>query len=338
MTAEDPIAAVAALAAEWQDPDHPARAAAVEATLGSGRRYTEEGLAFALNHRMHQLTAPNLRAWIGDAEAPDARTVAVTPTSEAPLAGLEEVLAAVLVGHRVAVEAEAVTPAVRGFVEAMGAVWQSDISFERHPERSADAWILADGTEDPEAMAERAAAAGIPEERRFMGRTGYAVAVTDGQEDRAAWSGLSEDLLLHDGLSEASPRLVWAPSGTSPDALLDALAGFRELFPPHADTDGTLSLPAAFLAAANQPRATGPGFLVSLSEPEPQGPAHVRWVEYDTLAEVWGWLAAHEDAVRFVVAAPEVGGRLGTSVPVVSPGDAHRPALNPRLVAFLRAL
>ena len=338
MTAEERIAAVAALAADWQDPDHPARAAAVEATLGSGRRYTEEGLAFALNHRMHQLTAPNLRAWIGEAEAPEPRTVAVTPTGEAPLAGLEEALAAALVGHRAVLDAEDVTPAVRQFVETVSPLWQNKTSFERHPERSADAWILAGGTADSEAMAERAEAAGIPEERRFTERMGYAVAVTDGQEDRAAWSGLAEDFLLHDGLSEASPRLVWVPRGTSPDALLDALAGFRELFPPHADTDGTLSLPAAFLAAADQPRATGPGFLVSLGEPEPQGPAHVRWTEYDTLAEVREWLAAHEDAVRSVVATPEVGGRLETSIPVVPPGDAHRPALNPRLVAFLRAL
>lgn len=332
MDAEARITALAALAADWQDPDVEPRAEAVRATLEASGRYTEEGLAFALNHRMHQLTESALREWAGDVmEPPEALRVAVSAYGGAPLGGLEEALAAWLLGHRVVLD-ETIARVVGVFLAEL------DPLLQNKPLAGADVWLAEVPRDEAEARRTEAAEAGIPEERCLFRTLGSAVAVLDGREDAAAWSGLAEDLLLHDGQSAAAPRIVWVPAGTSPDALLNAMAGFRELFPAHPDTDGTLSLPAAFLAAADRPRASGPGFLVSLGEPEPQAPAHVRWTEYEDLDAVRQWLNEQGEAVHLVVATSGVADRLGLSRPTVPPGDAHRPALDPHVPAFLRRL
>lgn len=322
MTADERIAKAAALAADWRDPDFPPREAAVRATLAAGGRYTEEGLAFALNHRMHQLTADALRRWLGAGEGPaEPLAVRVSAFGGAPLGGLEEGLAAWLLGHGAAPD-DTVAPVVRAFLGAHGPLLENP-----------DAWTAEVPADEIE---ERRAAAGVPPERVLFRPLGTAAAVLGGRERDEAWSGLAEDLLLHDGQSERTPRVVWAPEGTAPDPLLNAMAAFREYVPAHPDTDGTLSLPAAFLAAADTPRAIGPGFLVSLGAPEPQAPGHTRWAEYADLADVRRWLEA--EAASFVVAEPDVAERLRPPVPVVAPGDAHRPPLDPRVPAFLRAL
>jgi hypothetical protein len=119
---------------------------------------------------------------------------------------------------------------------------------------------------------------------------------------------------------------VWAPANLSPDGLLDAFAGFRELFPPHPATDAALKMPAAVLAGVRAPHALGPGFLVSKGDPEAQAPpVHVRWTAYSALAEVDAWLSGHADDVGAVVAAPRVAARLDWRGPVIAPGEVHRP-------------
>ncbi len=339
MRADERLAAVAGLAALWRDPEFEPRADAVRATLEAGGRYTEEGLAFALNHRMHQLTPERLRAWLGAGGEPAVRRrVAVSSFGGAPLGGLEEAVAVLLAEHEPVLDRDTLTPVAARFVEA--AADASGVPCPVLPRAdalaSASAWIADVPADEAEERGEEAAGAGLPEACRLFRVLGTAVAVIGERESDEVWSGLAEDLLLHDGRSEATPRVVWAPTGAAPDALLNAMAGFRELLPAHPDTDGRLSLPAAFLAASGTPRATGPGFLVSLGEPDPQGAAHVRWAEYEDLEAVRAWLTERGDAVHLVVVSPSVAEALGR--PVVAPGDAHRPSLRPDLAGWLRAL
>lgn len=327
MTVDDRIAAAAARAADWRDPDFAPREEAVQATLEAGGRYTEEGLAFALNHRMHQLTGDALRRWIGAGEGPSGPlAVRVSNVGGAPLGGLEEGLAAWVLGHGVAPD-DSVTTVVRAFLSALGPLL-----------KKSNAWMAEVPRDEVEERRAEAAEAGLPAGRVLFRPLGTAVAVLGGREGDEAWSGLAEDLLLHDGRSERTPRIVWAPAGTSPDPLLDAMASLREHIPAHPDTEGTLSLAVAFLAASDTPRATGPGFLVSLGDPEPQAPGHTRWAEYADLGDVRRWLDEQGEAVSFVVAEPDVAEGLRPPVPFVSSGDAHRPSLDPRVPAFLRSL
>ncbi len=315
MTRDDRLRAAAAAAHAWRDPEHPARAAAAAATLAAPNRFTEEGLAFALNHRMHQATEKALRTWVGNREVERPVEVGVVGGGDAPLAGWEAALGAFLLGHRVVVAPPDASPAL------LPALW-------------AEVGGSGERVRFGPAAEARAAEAVIASKE-----TDSSVAVVGGREDAEALSGLAEDLLLHEGVGPG-PGVVWAPAGLAPDALLDALAGFRAFFPPHPDTDGTLALPSAFLASAKQPHATGPGFLVSKGDPEPQGPGHVRWAEYDDLSQVAGWLRAWPEG-SFVVATPELAQRLETALPVVVPGDAHRPALgerHPDLIGFLAGL
>lgn len=339
MAAEERLAAVADLAAGWRDPEFEPRAEAVRVALEAGGRYTEEGLAFALNHRMHQFTPQQLRSWLGaDLELAVRRRVVISSFGGAPLGGLEEAVAVLLVGHEPVLDRDSLTPVAVRFAEAVASA--SGVPCEVLPRvealASASAWVADVPEGEVEERGEEAVEAGIPEPDRLFRVLGTAVAVVGGNESDEVWSGLAEDLLLHDGRSESSPRIVWVPAAAAPDALLNALAGLRELIPAHPETDGALSLPAAFLAASDTPRARGSGFLVSLGEPEPQGPSHIRWTEYGDLEAVRAWLAEQGDTVHLVVAPPSMAETLGR--PVVAPGDAHRPGLRPDLVGWLRAL
>jgi hypothetical protein len=210
--------------------------------------------------------------------------------------------------------------------------------------------LLAAATDaaDHAALVAACEAAGVPPARRLLRPPRLAVAVLDGSEPEAARDGLAEDVLLYDGQSRRSVRLVWAPTGAAPDALLDALATFRGAVPAHPDTPGTLRMQQAFLEARGASHAYGDGlaFLVSRGAPEPQPAGHLRWSEYDALADVGAWLAseAAPDALA-VVARPALHARLRPhlpgGVPLVPPGHLHRrpladPLERPDPVAFLR--
>ena len=335
MTLENRIDALVTLAQAWQDPDHAPRADAVGAMLEGEARFTEESLAFALNHRMYQLGEKTLVAdWLGADGAPEARTVGVTPAALDPLGGLAEAAAALVLGH--AVVLEAATPPVAAFADDLAEALDGEVHTASRDALldAADAWVLTYRAADAEDVTSDLASAPRPDVRVDAQAIRESVVVLDGQEDREALSGLAEDLLLHEGMAPGTPRVVWAPAGMPPDALLNALAGFREHYPPHPDTDGTLALPTAFLVAAKQSHATGPGFLVSLGAPEPQAAGHIRWAEYEAWEEVGAWLRTRPE-LR-VVASPSVRERLGGSVPTVLLGDAHRPGLDRGLPAFLR--
>ncbi len=334
MTPADHIAVMSEAAEAWRDPEHPPRRAAVEATLAAPNRWTEEGLAFALNHRAHQATPATLAAWLGSRAAVRRATVGVLCGESAPLAGWTAALAAMLLGHEAVIGLSESSPALLpAFWDEVPGAAVTFVSRREVLDR-AEA-LVAEGTEPEEehALVAEAEAAGLPASRRLLSVRGSLLAVLGGREDAATLSGLAEDLLLHEGVG--APGIVWAPAGLAPDALLNALAGFREYVPAHPDTDGTLALPTAFLASAKQPHATGSGFLVSKGAPEPQAPAHLRWAEYASLAEVSRWLRAQPPGVA-VVAAPEVAERLeGRST---APGDVHRPGLDEAVAAFLASV
>lgn len=303
--------------------------------LESEPRFTEEGLAFALNHRMHQLgDERGVAEWLGVKASLESHTVGVTPAAFDPLGGLTEAIAALVLGHEVVLEAP--TPVVAAFLDALADVTGVDLHTASRAALldASDMWILRRSEEDTDQLAHDLESIPSHESRAFVGVVDARAVVLEGKEDQEALSGLAEDLLLHEGLAPGTPRIVWAPAGVSPDALLNALVGFRELFPAHPDTDGTLALPTAFLVAAKQPHATGPGFLVSLGPPEAQAPGHIRWVEYYDVGEVERWM--HERSAVVVAASSALEARDFT-VPRVSPGDVHRPPLDPALPAFLRS-
>lgn len=317
------LEAVAAAARAWREPEHPDRAAAVEATLAAPNRFTEEGLAFALNHAMHALTPEALRAWQGAGRAPEPRTVGVVLGASPPLSGLRAWLAVTLLGHRfVGTASEASSVLLPAFVRAAEASLPERSRFveaDRLAEE-AEAVVVAEGAEMPEGLA--------PELPVWHEEGGMGVAVLGGRESAEERSGLAVDVLLHEGTSSRSIHLAWAPAGLDPDPYLDALAGFREVFPPHPSTDGSLRMPAAFLEAAGQGHALGPGFLVSKGAPEAPEGAHLRWAEYASWEDVERWLRDHRSAVAFLVAGAALRRRLeGLGLPVVEPGDAHRPPL-----------
>ena len=343
------ITAITRVAERWRDPDHPARAEATAQTLAAPNRFTEEALAFAVNQQMSLLTPEALQAWIGSRRAAASRVVGVLHGGGVPLAGLQDGLAALLMGHRYLGGVSSSSPALLpAFVEAVRreapALAASFASVE-------DVWTEAEAlllttTDEAQAEAEaRCARHGIPAERSLVRGHRYAVAVIDGLETATECDGFAEDALLHEGLGACNVALIWASQELPPDRYLGHFAAFRAVFPPHPDTPGVLAMQQAFLAARDLPHAYSDGleFLLSKGEAEVQGPGHLRWVEYETLDAAADWLTRHREEISLVVARPQVASRLPAALPIEPPGEAHRPPLGGRshgvdTLAFLASL
>ncbi len=326
--------AVVGEAERWRDPDCAARARAVERTLSAPNRFTEEALAFAINQQMHQVTHQGLHDWLRGRRARSALRVGVLNAGNIPLAGLLDFLAVVLTGHEYIGVCSSKSPAMLpAFAECIGqAVPGLRARFRPAAEMwaEADAVVATGGDAAAGWIREQARARALPEGRLLVRGHTYAVAVVDGKESRQDHDGLAEDILLHEGMGCRSVALLWAPRGLSPDAMLDSLAAFRSVFPVHASTPGALSMQQAFLQSLGVPHAYGEGleFLVSRGAPEPQGPAHLRWAEYDSLREVEDYLEKERAAIQLTVARTDLAARLRMPRAAQPPGSAHRPRLD----------
>lgn len=180
---------------------------------------------------------------------------------------------------------------------------------------------------------------------------GYAVGIIDGSEPDDVRHDLAEDALLHEGRAAETLRVLWAPDDLTPDPMLQAMADFRGVFPAHEDTPGSLEMRRAFLEAADQSHAYAAGmqFLVSRGAPEPQDGSHLRWSEYEDLADVAEWITEHAHEVDMLVVRPQLAKRLPESlqpeslqrlgIEPVAPGRVHRKPLGtPRVRRILEHL
>lgn len=303
------IRSVVEAASRWSDPEHSARVEAVERTLAAPNRFTEEGLAFAINHDMHRLTASNLETWIGAVQS--SGCTAVAPAGQVPLDGLTEVLAAYLAGSDVALfPAESDPVLIASFFQEVGDTAELDGG------STPDRWVVSESRKD---------LAGDAQPQHVLPDR-FAVGIVRGDEPADDREGLAQDALLHDGSGPQALRLLFAPRDLDADPYFEAMAHVRAVFPVHPETPGSLEMQRAFLAAADQPHAYGEGleFLVSRGEPSPQKPGHIRWVEYDDLSEVTEWVRQEREAISCVscVDGDDVEGAL--PVPVVPPGQTHR--------------
>ncbi|HEX7070518.1 MAG TPA: hypothetical protein VF190_06920, partial [Rhodothermales bacterium] len=328
------IEAIGRAAAAWSDPEHPARAAAVDRTLDLDNRFTLEAITFAINQQMDATQPEALESWLDGRTSPRPRTVGVLNAGNVPFVELQDFLAVVLLRHTYRGVLSSRSPhLLPAFVEEIrsngGAM---DVAFRTVDEVFAEAEaIIATGTDETrDRVAALCDEAGILEPNRLLRGNRYAVAVMTGSETEDDLEFLAEDALLHEGLGCRNVAIVCAPSGTSPDPLLEAFANFRGVFPAHPSTPGTLTMPKAFLEAVGNPHAFGEGleFLLSKGEPEVQQPAHVRWSEYESLDEVNSWLRTHAEEIQLVVGREEILAQLPESLPREALGRAQRPAIS----------
>lgn len=324
------IEAVAAVAVRWQDPDHPPRAHAVDLTLEAASSFTEEGLAFAINQRMHGLTAQALRAWLGGQSAASPSTVGIIMGGLVPLGGMLDWLAAVLMEHRyVGLLHEASPFLLPAFIEevaADGPALPGRFVQDVAGMREAEACLGLVSEEERAEIWQWWEGYGRPRSRCRVRTPSHGVALLDGQEDAEQRERLAEDVLLYDGKGARRVGLVWAPEDQPPDPYLDAFSAFRGVFPAHPALAGSLKMQQAYLDATGAAHAFGEdlSFLVSRGAPERQPAGHLRWVTYRALEDFESWLAAHPEEVDFVAASPSLLAQLRVSLPVRALGDVHR--------------
>ena len=331
------IEAIADAAADWREPDHPPRETAVAETLEAPNRWTEAALDYALNRWMQAVTAEALSDWL---EAPGVDgascSVGVLHGDAEPLAGLRAALSVWASGHaylgHVSEASPALLPALAQALQARhGGIEATFVEDEAALLARADALVAQPERARTAALRDRCDAHGLPDSRRLLQPPRRAIAVLDGDEDDDARGGIAEDLLLYEGGGHRRLALLWAPSGLSPDACLEAMARFRGVFPAHDDTPGALQMQKAFLEAQDDPHAFAAGleFLVSRGAPEvPQPEGHIRWTEYDALDAVDAWIQKHRDRLCAVVARAPLHDQLPASWPLRTPGDLHLPPLD----------
>lgn len=340
--------ALAEVAADWREPTHPPRAAAVEKTLEAPNRWTEVALNYALNRWMQQVTLEALGTWLPEAEPASKQTVGVLHGDRDPVEGIRAALAVWGSGHSyVGCVPEASPALLPAFVEEL-----SDRSFELSAQfesaeslyTQADALIAYPDEGETETVHERCEYRGLARARRLVFSPQYSVGVLDGTESEDERDRLAEDLLLYEGEGARRLALLWAPRDLSPDPYLEAMARFRGMFPAHPDTPGALQMQKAFLEARDASHAFAEGleFLVSRGEPEPQPHGHIRWTEYDDLDEVTTWVEEQLDPLYAVVARSGLHDRMPERWPLRTPGGLHIPPLADRegeaIVALLRSI
>lgn len=340
--------AVAEVAAEWREPDHPPRANAVADTVDAPNRWTEEALNYALNRWMQRLTVEALIRWLGDVAATERITVGVLHGSSDPFEGVREAVAVWISGHtylgHVPEASPALLPAFAGEVAEHHAEVPPEFVSRDGLFGRADAVMAQPDRGEVESFHERCGNHGIPESRRFVRPALCAVGVLDGNESEDIRNRLAEDLLLYEGGGHRRLALLWAPQDFPPDPYLEAMARFRGAFPGHPDTPGALQMQKAFLEAHDEPHAYAEGlqFLVSRGAPEPQPPGHVRWSEYEDLDDVRDWIQEKREDLSAVVARESLHDRLPDTPARRTPGGLHTPPLDDEggvaIATFVRSL
>ena len=310
------IQAVAEVAAAWIDPDHPTRQEAVASTLSAENRFTEEALAFAINHRMASLTTETLRDWLGGRIAASPKSVGVVNEAGAPFEELVEWLAVVLTGHHYSgtlpENSSYLLPAFTREVQSKNSSISSEFIGSDRFKAGFSAVIAKEKISNS------------------VRESGIGVAVIGGGESEEERMGLAEDVLLYEGMGCRSVALIWAPRGINPDPFLEAFAVFRGVFPAHPQTPASLKMKQAYLQAVGASHAHGEGleFLVSRGEAEFQEPGHVRWVEYDILDEAIDWINREGKSIQWVAAGSRLLNRIRPQLAVHPLGESHRPAID----------
>lgn len=341
------IDAIVSAAAQWRESDHSARQSAVAETLDAPNRWTEQALDHALNRWMQRLTREGLERWLGTASG-DLNTVGVVHGAQGPLTGLRSALAVWVLADRYVGAVPASSPALLpAFAEDVrDRLPDTEIAFASVEETVQRSDVLVgdpiDRTE--KSLSTLCEEAGRSPSNRHLRAERYSVGLVDGHESEDEMGRLAEDMLLFEGQGRRRLALLWAPTDHAPDDYLQAMAGFRGLFPAHEDTPGTLQMQQAFLEAQDQPHAYAEGmeFLMSRGEPAVQKPGHIRWTEYDALSALDEWWQSHQDEVYAVIARPHLHDQCPDHWPLRTPGGVHIPPLDDadgtETVAFLRGV
>lgn len=344
-TVTDRISALSAAAADWREPDHPDREAAVKAALAANNRCTKEAMAFTLNQRMHTLTAEALTAWaeeIPRTAAPQA--VALVDEGDTPLSTFHLWIAVILAGHTVQYRPPPAFPGLLpAFADAVAGYLGDALLTSR--DASLDSFhanaVIAKSNNKPSPLSNH----GHYQSRSLWIGQHTSIAIVGANPTEKTWEGIAEDALLYDGMGNTSPGLLFAPVECDPDAFLDACAHFRAVYPAHRDTPGRLKMQQAMLEALDIPHGYSDnlGFLVSKGEAEVQSPGHIRWVPYASLRDISPQLPPDLNLVAAPDDIAQEVGRLTPGIPHIPPGTAHRPSIEGHtskasLLSFLEAL
>lgn len=141
-----------------------------------------------------------------------------------------------------------------------------------------------------------------------------------GQETPEHWEDLALDVLLFHGRSPASPKIIFAPEGYSPEPLVQACAALRGHLPSEANLGSQLRMRFAFALRKKVPHMhlDDGSLLITRGEAIlPPEPLHIRWVSYSDKEAGWKTCKAL-NSIHFVISAQRISDVLR-----VPPGRAH---------------
>ena len=323
------IEAISTVARKWQNPDYAPRIEAEQLLFNTSSRATPEAVAFAINQQLPQLSVSNLTELAKHRWRFRSSKVGVVQHQGPPLGGLFEWLLVLLSGleHK-GLFGEEVDVLLKAFSDEVGSLYSNLRSSFEHIEKAGNdlGGMIALGIdEDTSKIVSdfRERIQSVPELTRSFQ---CSAALIDGKENNDEREDLAEDVLIHEGVGESSVRIIWAPEELNPDPYFESFAFFRGVYPAHERTSGSLQMKKAFLGAQGVPHAYGDGleFLISKGEPECLEPCHIRWVTYNSVSEVYEWVAEHSSRIHFLIARKKIHNRVFNDVPLLTPGEVHR--------------
>jgi len=324
------IQAICDAARLWEDPAYSHRAEACRKTLTKDNRFSEESIAFAVNQQMSLLTEIDLLAWEDELKTKVSKIVGVINPGNIPLVELQDFLAVILSGHRylgsVSSKSPFLFPAFLAEIRRQGGHPHATLVMQKDVLGHCQALIASGTTETISEVSSLAKGAGLALSDCWFRTHRFSLAILDGWEDEETLLMLAEDALMHEGMGCRSTAMVFAPTGTGIDGVLEAFAVHRGMFPAHEKTAKSLQMQQAYLDAIQIPNAYAEEFqfLLSKGEPDEQSPGHVRWVTYDDMSFVLDWILHHQDQIQCAYSNE----RLLEDHPGWEPlGTAQRPSL-----------
>lgn len=290
----------------------------IERAMADNAWFTREDICYAVEAIRHKmLDTKTLEAWLGQypiANTP--RRVALIMAGNIPLVGFFDLMCVVLSGHKCYVKPSSKDRVLMHYIIDLLRDIDPEIAiYDNSADEEYDMLIATGSDTTVEHFNTH-----YPTTRRLLRGSRHSIAVLDGSESEEELSALTRDITRHSGLGCRSVSMLFVPRGYEPHLeCADHISPKRRR---------NLLTECALRNMQNAEYTNCGGFILERSSHFPTTLSSVSLVEYDTKAEVEGWIKEHGSELQCVVSHVDSLNRWLPFGRIIAFGEAQRPALD----------